>query len=79
MSALARYFFGCDDRKKGNEVVNDEIDDVSSSVCILPSPHFSYAAFDPHLLSEGVCWRFSTPHSYDTFVAVQNVSAKREI
>ena len=33
MSVLARHFMGVKTRKKGNEVVNDEDDDVGSSVC----------------------------------------------
>ena len=41
--------------KKGNEVINNEDDDVGSSECVLPSPQFSYVVFDVCLLSEGVC------------------------
>ena len=47
MSALARYFYGCDDgRKKGNEVVSAEDDDVGSSACDFQSLHFASVAFD---------------------------------
>ena len=57
---MARYFYGCDEGGKGNEVVNDEDDDVGSSVCVLPPPHFSYVAFDACLLSKVACWRILT-------------------
>ena len=65
MSVLARYFYGCDDgkKKKGIEVVNDEDDDVGSSVCLLRSSQCAYDVFYVCLLSEGACWRISTLHS----------------
>ena len=54
MSALARYFYGCDDGKKGgNEVVDDEDDDVGSSGFDLHTPYFALFVFHVCLLSEG--------------------------
>ena len=53
MSALAIYFYGRDNGKNRNEVVNDEDDDVGSIVHVLPSPHFSSVVFDACLLFEG--------------------------
>ena len=51
-------------RKKGHEVVEDEDDDVGSNRCVLHSTHFNKVMFNACVLSEGVCWRISTLHSY---------------
>ena len=61
MSALVSYFHGCDDEeKKGNEIVDDEDDDIGPGVRVLQSPHFASVMLDACVLSEGVCWLIST-------------------
>ena len=41
-------------KRGGNEVVDDEDDDVGSSGCALHTPHFSSVVFYACLLSQGV-------------------------
>ena len=38
--------------EKGNELVDDEDNDVGTSVCVLPLPHFACVVLDVCLLSE---------------------------
>ena len=55
ISTLLRYFHGYDERKKVNEVVTDEDDEVGSSVHAHSSPHFASFVLDVFLLSEVAC------------------------
>ena len=64
MSEHTRYFYRCDDGEKVNEVVSDENDAVGYSACVLLSQHFACVEFDVCLLSEGMCLRISTLHSF---------------
>ena len=54
---ISRFFCRLNDGdKKRNEVVDDEDDDVSSSVYDLRLSHLASFEFEMCLLSKGVCW-----------------------
>ena len=63
MSALAHYFMDVRTEKKGNEVVDNEDNDVGSSGCIFQSPHLASVVLNMCVLFEGVCWRVLTLNS----------------